>query len=281
MKLFSTRSAHHIASRIALEQGACTIKQFSDGELFVRVDEDIRGQSVWVLASTQAPADNLLEFFFLCNALLKAGAKLHVIITYLSYVRQIVAAPGEAHATEVIADFIKKIPLQNLYVIHPHSMDLLNLIPCTAIRDNNFFCHLATQFDAIAAPDKGAATFANEIAKACDKELILLSKTRPTKEQVAITAVNGNVTHKKILLIDDIISTGRTLSECAQTLINLGATTVSAAATHGIFSPGSYELLEQSPLTTITVTNTVTQCSQGKITASDTSKFIETVMLSV
>jgi ribose-phosphate pyrophosphokinase len=174
MKLFSTRSARHIASHIALEQGACTIKQFSDGELFIRIDEKVQSEHVWVLASTQAPADNLLEFFFLCNALLKAGAKLHVIITYLSYIRQIVAAPGEAHTIEVIADFIKDLPLTQLYIVHPHSLALLNLMPCTVVRDNDFFCDLAIQYDAIAAPDKGAAAFAHEIAESFNKKLILL-----------------------------------------------------------------------------------------------------------
>jgi ribose-phosphate pyrophosphokinase len=279
MKLFATKSAQHIAERITLEKGICTTKQFSDGELFVRIDEDVQGQHVWVLAGTQAPADNLLEFFFLCNALLRAGAHIHAIITYLSYVRQIVALPGEAHTAEVITNFIKYFPLQELLVIHPHSMALLDLMPCTAIRDTDFFCKQAELYDAIAAPDKGATAFAREIAAYCNKELILLSKTRPEKEQVAITAVNGDVAHKKILLVDDIISTGRTLAECAHALAKRGATSVSAAATHGVFSPGSYELLEQSPLEKITVTNTIAEHERGKIAIVDTSPFIQKIIL--
>lgn len=279
MKIFSTQSVQHIASSITLEQGKSTIKKFSDGELFVRIDEEVQGQDVWVLAGTQAPADNLIEFFFLCNALLKAGARINAVITYLSYIRQIVAAPGEAHATEVIANFINIFPFKKLYVVHPHSMALLNLIQCTAIRDTDFFCLQAEQFDAIAAPDKGATALAHEIATLCNKELILLSKTRPAKEQVAITAVDGNVAHKKILLVDDIIATGHTLSQCAHTLRQLGATSVAAAATHGIFSPGSVELLEQSPLEKIMVTNTVTQHAHGKISIVDTSPFIQKILL--
>jgi ribose-phosphate pyrophosphokinase len=107
----------------------------------------------------------------------------------------------------------------------------------------------------------------------------LLSKTRPEKEQVAITAVNGDVAHKKILLVDDIISTGRTLAECSHALAKLGATSVSAAATHGVFSPGSYELLEQSPLEKITVTNTIAEHKRGKIAIVDTSPFIQKIIL--
>ena len=89
MILFSTRSAQHLASKIALNHGSCTIKQFSDGEIFVRVDEDIQDKHVWVLASTQAPAENLLELFFLCDALKRAGAHMSVLITYFAYARQV------------------------------------------------------------------------------------------------------------------------------------------------------------------------------------------------
>lgn len=278
MKLFSTRSAQHLAANISLDHGACTIKQFSDGELFVRIDEDVQSKHIWILASTPPPAENLFELFFLCDALLKAGANLNVCITYLSYIRQIVAAPGESCTAHVIANFIKSFPINNLYIMHPHSTILHNFLPFTMIRDTDFFCRQAAGFDAIAAPDKGATLLAQEIATSCKKELILLSKTRPDKEQVEITAVNGQPAHKKILLVDDIISTGRTITQCAHALKKLGAIEVAAAATHGVFSPDCYQLLEQSPLSTISVTNTIAQQAKGKITVVDTSPFIQKIM---
>ena len=95
MILFSTRSTRHLASNIALRPGVCTIKQFSDGELFVRIDEDVQGQHVWVLAGTQSPAEHLLELFFLCDALVRAGAHINLFITYFAYARQIVQSPGK------------------------------------------------------------------------------------------------------------------------------------------------------------------------------------------
>jgi ribose-phosphate pyrophosphokinase len=278
MKLFSTRSVQHLASNMKLDKGTCTLKQFSDGELLVRIDEDVKDQHVWVLAGTQTPAENLLELFFLCDALIRAGARLHVCITYLAYVRQIVAAPGEACTTHIIANFIKNFPMEHLYIVHPHSMALQDLLTFTPLRYTDFFCAHAAHYDAIAAPDKGAAGFANEIAQLCDKELILLSKVRPTKEQVEITAINGNVEDKRILLVDDIISTGHTISESAYALKKLGATAIAAAATHGIFSPGSYELLQQSPLENIFVTNTIAQQAHGKVTITGISPYIENII---
>lgn len=278
MKLFSSRSTLHIAENIGLKKGACTIKNFNDGELFVRIDENVDKQTVWVMASTPAPAENLFELFFLCDALKRAGAHLNVCITYLAYARQIVASPGEAWTAYVIADFIKRFSINKLYIIHPHSKALHNLLPFEAIRDTNFFCTQAEEFDAIAAPDKGASQFAEEVARLCNKDLVLLSKKRPEKERVEITAIQGAVDHKKILLIDDIISTARTITESAHALKSLGAYSVSAAATHGVFSPGAYELLEQSPLEKIFVTNTIANKSQGKITVVDTSAFIQKIM---
>ncbi len=278
MKLFSTRSTRHLASHIAIEPGACTIKQFSDGELFVRIDEDVQGQTVWVLAGTQPPAENIFELFFLCDALVRAGAQINVCITYLAYARQMVAAPGESHTTQVIASFIKNFPMRNVYIVHPHSDSLHEFLTFTAVRDMNFFYKQAEAYDAIAAPDKGAVTLAKEIATSCSKELILLTKMRPDKEKVEIVSVKGKAKGKKVLLVDDIISTARTITECAHTLITLGATSIAAAVTHGIFSPGSHELLKQSPLERVFVTNTIAQYPHKKIIVVDISQFIQKIM---
>jgi ribose-phosphate pyrophosphokinase len=278
MILFSTSTSRHLAQRIALDHGASTIKHFGDGELFVRIDQDVRGKKVWVLASTQAPADNLLELFFLLDALQGAGAEISVFITYFAYARQVIAAPGEAHSARLVSTIIKEFSCARIYIMHPHSILLHDFLPFTAVRDTDFFCTQAESYDAIAAPDKGAFAFAREIASACSKDLILLTKTRPEHEQVEIVSVDGPALGKKVLLIDDIISTGRTLVGAAHALKNLGAISVAAAATHGVFSPGSHEFLEQSPLEKIFVTNTIAQQSQGKITVVDISPTIQEIM---
>jgi len=279
MILFANRAAQHLAKKIDLPQGACTIKQFSDGELYVRIDQDVEEQDVWILASTPTPAENLLELFFLCDALSRAGAHINLFITYFAYARQTITAPGEACAAHVITKTLQNVPLKSTYIMHPHCSLLHNFLPCTTVHDINFFCNLAAAYDTIAAPDKGAVAFAETIAKASNKELILLTKVRPTQEKVKIVTVDGNVTNKKVLLVDDIISTGRTIVQCAHALKELGAASVAAAASHGVFSPGSQELLEQSPLEHIFVTNTIPQESRGTITVVDTSHYIQNIML--
>lgn len=279
MILFSTRSTRHIAKNMALQQGAATIKQFRDGELFVRIDQDVQDKNVWILAGTQPPAENLLELFFLCDALLRAGAQINLFVTYLAYVRQIIAAPGEACAAQVIASMVKNFPVKQICILHPHSNSLHDFLPFTAMRDMDFFCKQAAEFDAIAAPDKGAVILAQDIAKSCNKELIFFTKTHPEKELVEIVSVNGNATGKKVLLVDDMISTGQTITECAHTLKKMGAKAIGAAITHGIFSPGAEQLLEQSPIQKLSVTNSIAQTFHPKVTVVDISTFIQKSIL--
>lgn len=278
MKLFSTSSVHHLATNIELQQGLCTIKEFSDGEIFVRIDQDVQDSVVWVLAATQAPAAHLLELFFLCNALQRAGAKINLFITYFAYARQVVAAPGEACPPQVISDIIQTFDIKRLFITHPHSFLLHEFLTFTAVQNIDFFCRQAEPYDAIAAPDKGAFVLAEEIARICKKDLVVVNKMRPAQEQAKIVSIDGQVAHKKILLVDDIISTGRTITESAYALKKLGATSVAAAVTHGIFSSGSYQLIEQSPLEMVYVTNTVAQRPHAKITIVDISKFIQQIM---
>lgn len=280
MILFSTNSARHLAAQIPLRPGACTIKKFSDGELFVRIDEDVHDKAVWVLAATQAPAEHLLELFFLLDALQRSGAHINLFITYFSYARQVIAARGEACTAQVVSAVLKNFIIEKTYILHPHSNLLHDYLPFTAVRDVDFFCSQAESFDAIAAPDKGAFVLAREIAESCSKELILLTKTRPDHEKVKIVAVDGLVERKKVLLIDDIISTGRTITEAAHALKKMGAISVAAAATHAVLSSDARQLLEQSPLEKVYVTNSIAQASQGKITVIDISRFIQTSMLS-
>ena len=271
MILFSNRAALHLVPHIPIKLGDYVSKRFSDGELFVRVNEEVQGKKVWVLASTQPPADNLLELLFLIDALERAGASINLLITYFSYARQIVAKQGEAHSAEVICKMLNNCAFSQILIMHPHSLLLHNYLTFKAFYDLQFFCNLARDFDAIAAPDEGASAFAKEVSTLCNKDLIVLTKTRPDHEQVKIVSIDGPVANKKILLVDDIISTGRTLVAAAHDLKKQGAGQIAAAATHGIFSTGAHELIEKSELEKVYVTNTIAQKSHGKIVVVDIS----------
>lgn len=280
MILFTTTAAHHFAKTIQAQAGNCIIKSFSDGELFIKITDDVKNKPVWIIASTQSPAENLIELVLLMDALQRAEAILNVIITYFSYARQVIAKPGEALSAEVISNMFNNFNISQLFIVHPHSLKLEKFLSFKPIIDIDFFSTHAQNYDAIAAPDAGAISLAQQIATQCNKELITITKTRSAQEEVKIISIEGDVTNKKVLLIDDIISTGHTIISAAQELKKQGACEVSAAATHGIFSPGSHERIEKSILKNVYVTNTIDQQSKGKIKVIDISSTLNKIVQS-
>lgn len=280
MIIFSTRSAQHLLKKIELPCAQYLIKQFSDGELYVKINQSIQ-EKVWIIAGTQPPAENLLELFFLLDALTRLGVKdINIVFTYFGYARQSIALPGEACSAQFICDVVKKFPLGKVHIVHAHAAPILHtFLTFTNNIDLDFFCTFAKQYDAVAAPDKGAAEFAQQVAQASARDLILMHKIRPEQEHIAIESVMGNVRGKRILLVDDIIATGRTVMGAAQELKKLGALEVAVAAMHGIFSDNARQHLEQSDLTKIYVTNTINQSAQGNIEVIDVSAYIKALIV--
>lgn len=282
MILFSTTATAPIAKNIVMPKGACTIKRFSDGEIFVRIDEEVKNKEVWVVAGTQAPAENLIELFLLLDALKQAGAIIHLFITYFSYARQIEPLAREAHSAELIGSILSTFDLKRCFILHPHSQLLHTYLSYTDMYPLDFFCTAAQPFDAIVAPDRGARVLAEQIAEHCNKPAIHLEKTRPAHEQVKIVAVNGDVTGKRLIIVDDMIATGRTLVHAAEELIKMGAESVAAAATHGIFSNNAYEYIDTSILETVVVTNSIATRESKKVKIIDISPDIQnTIMLTL
>lgn len=261
MIILYTQSAAHLTQDIQLPRAEYQIKQFSDGELYIKVDPRIVDQEIWIIVSTQSPAENILELFFLLDALNHAGAQnINLFFTYFGYARQTAPCPGEASSGQLLCKILKSFPTKKCIIMHAHASrklhTMLNFIDAI---DMDFFADAAQEYDVIAAPDKGIATFAKEVAQTCNKEIVFLHKRRPEHEQVHIESIDGVVKNKKVLLVDDMISTGRTLTEAACVLKKAGALDIAAAATHGIFSDGASERLAKSNLTSIYVTNTLKQ----------------------
>lgn len=280
MIVFSNRAAAHLLDTMHLPKGNSIIKQFSDGEVYIKIESDIKNKKVWVVASTQAPAENLLELFFLLDALTRMGAQhINIFIPYFSYARQAVAQPGEAGSAQRICKILEQFPLGTIKIMHVHAAPLMHsFLQFENVIDINFFCNVAKEYDCIAAPDKGAAEFSQKIAHECQKEIVFLKKIRPDHEYVKIESLTGNVIGKKILLVDDIISTGRTMIEAAQVLKNGGALEVSAAATHGIFTNGAHERFAKSVVQKIYVTNTLKNIQPDHIIVYNISKYIELII---
>ena len=276
MKVFATRCCRHLLNNLGVEPGRVEIKNFSDGELYVRVEEPVKNRDVWVLAATPAPAENLLELYFLLDALQREGAFINLFLTYFGYARQDRAKQGEALSSEVVFRFLKTFPIQKTNIIHIHNPKLQQFFDFDDIILLDFFLPLAQDADCIVAPDQGAAQFAGEVARRAGKELVVMHKKRAGHEKIERTDLQGEVRGKKVLIVDDMIVTGNTMIYAAQALQEHGASEILAAATHGLFSGNAVASFAQSPIAKVYVTNTLEQAhDHPKVTVIDCAPMIE------
>jgi ribose-phosphate pyrophosphokinase len=282
MILLYNRAAHHLARSISIPQASYVIKNFSDGEIYIKINQNLTQQSISILVSTQPPAENLLEFFFLLDALQRNGtSEINVFFSYFGYARQSEPEKGEVGSAQFICDILTKFPLAGIGMVHVHAPHILaRNITYTNYIDYDFFSYAAQEYDAIAAPDQGAREFAQKIAAMNNKEIIYIDKIRPEQEQVHITSIDGSPKGKKILLVDDIISTGRTTTYAAEALKKKGAVKISIAATHGLFSADAYTQIEKSALEKVYVTNSIAQKKLPKIEIYDVGPFIQKILQS-
>jgi len=280
--LFYTHSVEHIAERIRIEKGAFTLTKFSDGEIYCRVEENVKGMNVWVLSSTIAPGDNLLELAFLLDSLQRLGAKVNLMILYFAYARQDrIVKKGEALSSKVISDLLRMFRLENILVLHMHSPRLSRFLDFENLWPIEVFSQVIRRMEVVVAPDKGALNFAKKVSESYNLPLAHMEKFRPEVEKAEITRLTGDVREKRAVIVDDMISTGSTVIKASQRLVQSGAAEVNVIATHGIFSGEAVMNLERSgSIKSIYVTNSVKPTYKSSmITSLDISKFVEDRML--
>ncbi len=255
MTVFNTSSASHLVSALRCDKGTSVIKKFSDGEIYVRVDHKVL--KAWVIASTFPPSDTLIELFFLLDALRRQNVTINLLLPYFGYARQSHPQPGESASAQVICNFLKMFDLHRIVIIHIHTATVHQFLTFENVIPFELICKEAENFDAIAASDKGSAKLAEKTGIMCSKPTIYIEKSRPAHEEVEVIAIKGDVENKRILIVDDIIATGNTIISAARHLKEKGAKSVSAYATHAIFSRSALENIEESVLDKVYVTNTI------------------------
>jgi ribose-phosphate pyrophosphokinase len=278
--LFYTHSAEHVANAMKMEKGRFLLTTFSDGEIYSRVDEDVRGKHVWVLASTQPPGDNLLELAFLLDSLTRVGAKVNLMILYFAYARQDrIVKEGEALSSRVVSDLLQSFKLSKIFVVHIHSSRIRKFLKYEDVIPIDLFSSIIRKMEVVVAPDKGALGLAKKVSGEYGLALAYMTKSRPKMEQVEITKLVGDVRGKKALIVDDMISTGGTVIKAGQRLISSGAKEVHVVATHGIFAGDAVKNLEGSGIKSVNVTNSIDPNYRSRIIKTvDISKFVESFM---
>jgi ribose-phosphate pyrophosphokinase len=239
--------------------------QFSDGEIRPILQEKLNGATVVIIQSTYPPAKHILELLLLIDAAKNAGAQKVIVVTlYLGYMRQDrIHQAGEPHGAVLKCKLLSAAGADELIVCHPHTQNL-NLFfkgPIKQISSApvfvNYLENLQLNNMCFVAPDSGAVAEAQSYACYFNARLIKCHKIRHQPNQVKKVKIMGNIENANAIIIDDIVDTGNTLCAVAHQLKKEGARSVRALCTHPILSGNAYDLLDNSHLEEIVVTNTI------------------------
>ena len=276
VKLFSGTNSQYLAKKIALEYGKplgdVEIQKFSDGEMSPYYKESVRGCDVFLINSTFAPSDNLLELLLMIDAAKRASAKyVTVVIPYFGYARQDRKdRPRVSIAAKLVANLISAAGAHRIMTADLHAGQIQGFfdIPVDHLDGSYIFVPYVRSLELdnllIASPDVGGTKRARTFAKHFEVDMVVIDKYRKRANEVASMQVIGNVEDKDVVLIDDLIDTGGTLAKASIVLKEQGARSVRAIATHPILSGNAYENIENSSLEELVVTDTIPLYRESK-----------------
>jgi ribose-phosphate pyrophosphokinase len=269
LKVFSGRSNRPLAEKIAREigepLGKCEIKTFSDGEIWVKYSDNIRGSDVFIIQSTIPPAENLLELLIMIDAAKRASArKVAAVIPYFGYARQDRKdQPRVSITAKLVANLITEAGADRVITMDLHAPQIQGFfdIPVDHLYSSailvKYFRRNKIPNLAVASPDVGGIKMARAYAKRLEADLIVIDKRRPRENEAEVMNIIGHVKGKNILIVDDLIDTGGTLCNAVSALQSEGAKEVFAACTHAVFSGKAVERIESSNLSRIVVTDSL------------------------
>ncbi len=271
MKLLACNSnlalSEEIATTLNIPLTKASIKKFSDEEIFVEVNENVRGQDVYVIQSTSKPAnDNLVELLVCIDALKRASAKqITAVIPYFGYARQDrKPGPRTPISAKLVANLITKSGADRVLTIDLHAGQIQGFFDIPV--DNLYAAPILLEdikknYDldrtVIISPDVGGVVRARYIANRLNIGLAIVDKRREAANISEVLNIIGDVKEKNCILIDDIVDTAGTLTNAGEALLNVGAKTVSAYVSHGVLSGNALEKIKKSELTEIVTTNTI------------------------
>ena len=257
--------AEAVADDLGCELGRATVRNFEDGEIFVRIDDNVRGRDLYIIQSTCPPSDNIVELLLLLDAARRASAaRITAVIPYFGYARQDRKdQPRVAIGAKLMANMIVAAGADRVLSIdfHQHQLQGFFDIPVDHLYAAPVFTRYfrEKQLDnlVVVSPDVGSAKMARGFAKRLGGTMGIIDKRRPSANVSEVVHVIGDVDGRDCLLPDDMIDTGGTLAQAARALKERGARDVYACATHALLSGPAVERLREAPFTEIVVTDTV------------------------
>jgi len=261
----SRRLASAICDHLQVPLGDVDVSRFEDGEVSVRFNENIRGGDVFIIQSTGAPADNLMELLIMLDAAKRASARrVTAVLPYFGYARQDRKdQPRAPISAKLVANLITVAGADRVLTMDLHSAQIQGFfdIPFDHLYAAPVLIDYFTQKKianlVVVAPDVGGVKMARAYAKRLGADLALTDKRRPRPDAVEIMNIIGDVEGKNAVLFDDLVTTASTLCLAAEAIQAQGALEIYAGVTHGVFSPSAFERIAKSPIKEIVTTDTV------------------------
>ncbi len=267
--------AQKVASRLYLSLGKADVGKFSDGEVAVELNENVRGKDVFVLQSTCAPTnDNLMELIVMIDALRRASAhRITAVVPYFGYARQDrrVRSARVPISAKVVADMMVTVGVDRVLTVDLHAEQIQGFFACPVdnvygspvLNDDIQACDYENLM--VVSPDIGGVVRARAIAKQLDDaDLAIIDKRRAKANESQVMNLIGEVDGRTCLLVDDMVDTAGTLCKAADALKERGATKVVAYCTHAVLSGPALENIRQSQLDELVVTDTIPLSNEAR-----------------
>ncbi len=262
--------ASKIAAYVGEKQTDCTVTRFSDAEVFVQINENVRGADLFIIQSTNPPAENLMELLMLIEAARRASAmRITAVIPYYGYARQDRKdRPRVPITAKLVANLITTAGADRIMTMDLHASQIQGFFDLphdhlySAGVFNDFFRKMNLPNLVVVCPDVGSLKLARSTASALGGELAIVDKRRARPNVSEVMNLIGDVEGKTVLLRDDMVDTGGSICQAAQFCRERGAGDIYAACTHGVLSGSALEKIEKSPIKKFVICDSIDQSNK-------------------
>lgn len=271
IKLVTGNSNRELARKIAAYLGEsladCDVRAFSDGEVFVQINDNIRGADLFIIQSTNAPAENLMELLMLIEASRRASAmRITAVIPYYGYARQDRKdRPRVPITAKLVANLITTAGADRIITMDLHASQIQGFfdLPHDHLYSswifNDYVRNMNIENLVVVSPDVGSLKLARSTANSLHADLAIVDKRRPKANVSEVMSLIGDVADKNVLIRDDMVDTAGSICQAADYLKARGARDIYAACTHGVLSGVALERIESSPIKKIIISDSIDQ----------------------
>ena len=248
----------------------CIVTRFSDGEVFVQINENIRGADLFIIQPTNAPADNIMELLMLIEASRRASAmRITAVVPYYGYARQDRKdKPRVAITAKLVANLITTAGADRIITMDLHASQIQGFFDLphdhlySSVTINNHFRQMKIDNLTVVSPDVGSIKLARATANALDAELAIVDKRRPQANKSQVMNLIGDVGGRNVLIRDDMVDTGGSICQAAEHLKERGAKDIYAACTHGVLSGEAVDRINASPIKKMMISDSIDQVTR-------------------